>query len=29
MYTKILVSLDGSELAECVLPQVEAITTGY
>jgi nucleotide-binding universal stress UspA family protein len=28
MYTKILVPLDGSELAECVLPQVEAITTG-
>ena len=28
MYTKMLVPLDGSELAECVLPQVEAITTG-
>ena len=28
MYKKILVPLDGSELAECVLPQVEAITTG-
>jgi nucleotide-binding universal stress UspA family protein len=28
MYTKIMVPLDGSELAECVLPHVEAITTG-
>ena len=28
MFSKILVPLDGSELAECVLPQVEAITTG-
>ena len=28
MYTKILVPLDGSELAECVLPQIEAITIG-
>ena len=28
MYTKILVPLDGSELAECVLPQVETITAG-
>ena len=26
MYKKILVPLDGSELAECVLPHVEAIT---
>ncbi len=29
MYQKILVPLDGSELAECVLPHVEAITKGY
>lgn len=28
MYSKIMVPLDGSELAECVLPHVEAITTG-
>jgi nucleotide-binding universal stress UspA family protein len=28
MYKKIMVPLDGSELAECVLPQVEAIATG-
>jgi nucleotide-binding universal stress UspA family protein len=28
MYTKIMVPLDGSELAECVMPHVEAITTG-
>ena len=28
MYTKIMVQLDGSELAECVLPHVEAITSG-
>jgi nucleotide-binding universal stress UspA family protein len=28
MYNKILVPLDGSEMAECVLPQVEAIATG-
>jgi len=28
MYNKIMVPLDGSELAECVLPHVEAITTG-
>jgi nucleotide-binding universal stress UspA family protein len=28
MYQKILVPLDGSELAECVLPHVEAIATG-
>lgn len=28
MYNKILVPLDGSELAECVLPHVEAIATG-
>lgn len=28
MYKKILVPLDGSELAECVLPHVEAIATG-
>jgi nucleotide-binding universal stress UspA family protein len=28
MYQKILVPLDGSELAECVLPHVEAITKG-
>jgi len=28
MYHKIMVTLDGSELAECVLPQVEAIATG-
>lgn len=29
MYQKILVPLDGSELAECVLPHVEAIAKGY
>jgi nucleotide-binding universal stress UspA family protein len=28
MYRKILVPLDGSELAECVLPHVEAISKG-
>lgn len=28
MYQKIMVPLDGSELAECVLPHLEAITTG-
>ena len=28
MYKKILVPLDGSELAECVLPHVEAIVKG-
>ena len=28
MYNKIMVPLDGSELAECVLPHMEAITTG-
>jgi nucleotide-binding universal stress UspA family protein len=28
MYKKIMVPLDGSELAECVLPHVEAITAG-
>jgi nucleotide-binding universal stress UspA family protein len=28
MYNRILVPLDGSELAECVLPHVEAIATG-
>jgi nucleotide-binding universal stress UspA family protein len=28
MYDKIMVPLDGSELAECVLPHVQAITTG-
>jgi len=28
MYQKIMVPLDGSELAECVLPHVEAITRG-
>jgi nucleotide-binding universal stress UspA family protein len=28
MYNKIMVPLDGSELAECVFPQVEAIATG-
>jgi nucleotide-binding universal stress UspA family protein len=28
MYQKILVPLDGSELAECVLPHVKAIATG-
>lgn len=28
MYQKILVPLDGSELAECVLPHVEAIASG-
>ena len=28
MYQKIMVPLDGSELAECVMPHVEAITTG-
>ena len=28
MYNKIMIPLDGSELAECVMPHVEAITTG-
>ena len=28
MYQKILVPMDGSKLAECVLPHVEAITKG-
>ena len=28
MYRKIMIPLDGSELAECVLPHVEAITNG-
>jgi len=28
MYSKILVPLDGSELAECVLPHVESISKG-
>ena len=28
MYKKVLVPLDGSELAECVLPHVEAIAKG-
>jgi nucleotide-binding universal stress UspA family protein len=28
MYNKIMVPLDGSKLAECVLPHVKAITTG-
>jgi nucleotide-binding universal stress UspA family protein len=28
MYSKIMVPLDGSELAECVLPHVQAITSG-
>ena len=28
MYQKIMVPLDGSELAECVLPHVQAIATG-
>ena len=28
MYKKILVPLDGSELAECVLPHVEAVASG-
>ena len=28
MYNKIMVPLDGSDLAECVMPHVEAITTG-
>jgi nucleotide-binding universal stress UspA family protein len=29
MYTKIMVPLDGSELAECVLPHVEAFIKGF
>jgi nucleotide-binding universal stress UspA family protein len=29
MYNKILVPLDGSELAECVLPHVEAFIKGF
>src|SRR3972149_6340148 len=28
MYQRIMVPLDGSQLAECVLPHLEAITTG-
>ena len=28
MYSKIIVPLDGSELAECVIPHVEAIAKG-
>lgn len=28
MYQRIMVPLDGSELAECVLPHIEAIATG-
>ena len=28
MYQQIIVPLDGSELAECVLPHVEAIAKG-
>lgn len=28
MYNKIMVPLDGSDLAECVMPHVEAIATG-
>ncbi|MDZ4247007.1 MAG: universal stress protein [Dehalococcoidia bacterium] len=28
MYKKVLVPLDGSDLAECVLPHVEAVATG-
>jgi nucleotide-binding universal stress UspA family protein len=28
MYNKIMVPLDGSELAECVMPHVETITSG-
>ena len=28
MYNKIMIPLDGSQLAECVMPHVEAITTG-
>ena len=29
MYTKVMVPLDGSELAECVLPHVEAFIKGF
>ena len=29
MYQKIVVPLDGSKLAECVLPHVEGFITGY
>ena len=29
MYQKILVPLDGSELAECVLPHIEALGKGF
>ena len=29
MYDKIMVPLDGSDLAECVLPHVEAIVAGF
>ena len=29
MYQKIMVPLDGSKLAECVLPHVEALATSY
>ena len=28
MYQKIMVPLDGSELAECVLPHIESFITG-
>ena len=28
MYQKIMVPLDGSELAECVLPHLESVTKG-
>ena len=29
MYNKIMVPLDGSDLAECVIPHVEAIVSGF
>ena len=29
MYKKIMIPLDGSELAECVLPHVEAFIKGF
>ena len=29
MYGKIMVPLDGSELAECVIPQIEAIISEF
>ena len=29
MYKKIMVPLDGSELAECVLPHVQAFVKGF